>query len=102
MKVYEFPHATYEPSLFLWDYLRKSKASGFFLALSGGLDSCSVALTVFNMCVIIAKEIIERKKEKVLNDLRKIVKNNEYYPKDAQDIMKQLMFTCYMATNNSS
>jgi len=41
--------------MFLWDYLRKSKAGGFFLALSGGLDSCSVALTVYNMCVIVAR-----------------------------------------------
>ena len=74
IKVYEFPHATYEPSLFLWDYLRKSKAVGFFLALSGGLDSCSVALTVFNMCKIVVKEIREKKNQKVLEDLRNIVK----------------------------
>lgn len=41
---------TYEPSCWLWDYLKKSGASGFFLPLSGGIDSSAVALIVFNMC----------------------------------------------------
>ena len=75
------PHATFEPSLFLWDYLRKSKASGFFLALSGGLDSCSVALTVYNMCIIVFKEI-NNEKQAVLADLRRIVGDKEFFPKN--------------------
>jgi len=54
---YKFPHARYEPSVFLWDYLRKSKAGGFFLPLSGGMDSSSVALMVYNMCIVVYKEI---------------------------------------------
>jgi NAD+ synthase (glutamine-hydrolysing) len=33
--------------------MRKSKAGGFFLPLSGGLDSSSVALVVYNMCKIL-------------------------------------------------
>ena len=63
----------YEPSLYLWDYLRKAKAGGFFLPLSGGLDSSSVSIIVYNMCLIVFKEITERKKERVLKDLRQIV-----------------------------
>ena len=35
---------------FLWDYLRRSGASGFFLPLSGGIDSASTASCVFHMC----------------------------------------------------
>ena len=73
IRQYEIPHATYEPSLFLWDYMRKAKAGGFFLALSGGLDSCTVALMVYNMCVVVYKEIKEKKREYVLADLREIV-----------------------------
>lgn len=34
----------------LWDYLRRSGQSGFFLPLSGGVDSSSVASLVFSMC----------------------------------------------------
>lgn len=47
---------TYEPSCWLWDYLKKSGASGFFLPLSGGVDSTSVALIVFNMCKLLVEE----------------------------------------------
>ena len=32
----------YVSACYLWDYLRKSGASGYFLALSGGADSGSV------------------------------------------------------------
>ena len=59
--LYERPHATYEPSIFLWEVLRKSHARGFFLPLSGGLDSCSVALIVYNMCCLVWKHINELK-----------------------------------------
>lgn len=38
------------PAGWLWDYLRKSGAPGYFLPLSGGLDSCSTALLVYSMC----------------------------------------------------
>ena len=34
------------PACWLWDYLRRSSLSGFFLPLSGGLDSSSVACLV--------------------------------------------------------
>jgi NAD+ synthase (glutamine-hydrolysing) len=52
---YEYPEITYEPSLYLWDYLKKSGASGYFLALSGGADSAAVALVVYNMCQLLYK-----------------------------------------------
>lgn len=35
---------------YLWDYLRKSKSSGYFLPLSGGADSAASALCVYYMC----------------------------------------------------
>jgi NAD+ synthase (glutamine-hydrolysing) len=38
------------PACWLWDYLRRSGASGFFLPLSGGSDSSSVAVIVHSMC----------------------------------------------------
>lgn len=72
---YEFPHARYEPSLYLWDYLRKSKASGFFLPLSGGLDSSAVALIVYNMCCIVYSEITDEDNTSALKDLRRMFKD---------------------------
>ena len=37
------------PACWLWDYLRRSRASGFQLALSGGIDSCATAMIVYSM-----------------------------------------------------
>jgi len=37
------------PSLWLWDYLRRSGARGFFLPLSGGADSAAVSAIVASM-----------------------------------------------------
>ncbi|CAI5537588.1 unnamed protein product [Closterium sp. Naga37s-1] len=43
------------PACWLWDYLRRSGASGFLLPLSGGADSSSVAAIVGCMCQLVAK-----------------------------------------------
>ncbi|KAL2342643.1 hypothetical protein Fmac_003928 [Flemingia macrophylla] len=45
------------PGCWLWDYLRRSGASGFLLPLSGGADSSSVAAIVGCMCQLVVKEI---------------------------------------------
>jgi hypothetical protein len=45
------------PALWLWDYLRRSGARGFFLPLSGGADSAAVAAIVASMSRIILKGI---------------------------------------------
>ncbi len=38
------------PACWLWDYLRRSGATGFLLPLSGGADSSAVAAIVGSMC----------------------------------------------------
>ena len=38
------------PACWLWDYLRRSRTQGYFLPLSGGVDSCSTAVIVYSMC----------------------------------------------------
>ena len=46
------------PALWLWDYLRRSKgARGFFLPLSGGADSASVAAIVASMAIFVYDSI---------------------------------------------
>lgn len=40
------PPCSLGPPCWLWDYLRRSGLAGFFLPLSGGLDSASVACLV--------------------------------------------------------
>ena len=43
------------PSAWLWDYLRRSGASGYFLPLSGGADSASTCALVGSMCQMVVK-----------------------------------------------
>ena len=45
------------PACWLWDYLRRSGASGFFLPLSGGADSSSVAAIVSAMCHMVVEAL---------------------------------------------
>lgn len=39
----------------MWDYLRRSRTQGYFVPLSGGIDSCSTAVITYSMCVQVAK-----------------------------------------------
>jgi NAD+ synthase (glutamine-hydrolysing) len=75
------------PACWLWDYLRRSKASGFFLPLSGGLDSCSVATIVYSMCRLVTQKAAEND-EQVIRDARRIVgegENSNYRPLDPKE-----------------
>ena len=96
-----FSNLSLGPACWLWDYLRRSKQGGFFLPLSGGIDSCSTACIVFSMCNLIYAEIVQQN-ENVLTELRKIVSDQKYAPTSATDICSKLFITCYMGTENSS
>ena len=74
------------PACWLWDYLRRSRQAGFFLPLSGGIDSCATAVIVHSMCrqVIIA---IAQGNSQVLEDCRRICdKPESWKPADAKEI----------------
>lgn len=92
---------TLGPACWLWDYLRRSKQGGFFLPLSGGVDSSSTACIIFSMCNLIFKACIDGDKQ-VLNEIRCIVGQQNYFPTNANELCNQLLTTCYMATKNSS
>src|SRR5262245_47014663 len=59
------------PACWLWDYLRRSGTQGFFLPLSGGADSSSVAAIVGSMCRLVAQEA-EAGNAQVIADARRI------------------------------
>ena len=42
------------PACWMWDYLRRSGLGGFFIPLSGGIDSSSTACIVYSMCVMVS------------------------------------------------
>ncbi len=86
----EFPQAV---SLALFDYMRKSKSSGFVLSLSGGADSSTLA-------VMVAEMVRRGVAELGLEDFqRKIGYSNMA---DERAIISQLLTTAYQETKNSS
>ncbi len=67
------------PALWLWDYLRRSGARGFFLPLSGGSDSAAVTALVASMSIMVLENINGGNLE-TLNELRRVVKDNKFTP----------------------
>jgi NAD+ synthase (glutamine-hydrolysing) len=84
-------------SLGLFDYLRKSKAKGFVLSLSGGADSSSIAVFVAEMVRRAAADLGWEKFYQLLN--LKPTTEEQFSKKDA---MKQLLVCAYQGTTNSS
>ena len=90
------------PACWLWDYIRRCNGTGYFLPLSGGIDSCATAMIVYSMCRLVVKEI-EEGNEQVLADVRKITRSaDDWVPKHPQDIASIIFHTCFMGTENSS
>jgi len=106
------------PARYLWDYLRRSGAKGFFIPLSGGIDSGSTALIVYLMCHYV-KEFIDtnsksdneydkKEAENMMNDLKKIIDNSgeksltearyNEIKSDPKKICNRLLYTCNMPT----
>jgi len=95
----------------LWDYLRRvGGAAGFFIALSGGIDSCATATLVFSMCRLVHAAIHSpttdpATREQVLKDCRRLCDedgDSKWLPSSPQEICNRLFHTCFMGTVNSS
>ncbi|KAK6263298.1 hypothetical protein QUC31_009114 [Theobroma cacao] len=90
------------PGCWLWDYLRRSGASGFLLPLSGGADSSSVAAIVGCMCQLVVKEIANGD-EQVKADAIWIGNYTDgQFPTDSKEFAKRIFYTVYMGSENSS
>lgn len=90
----EFLAAT---TLGLWDYLRKSRAKGFALSLSGGCDSSVVAVLVAQMVHL---SVMQLGAEGVCRKLG-IGKTNGSDSAAASELVKRLLATVYQATAHS-
>lgn len=91
------------PALWLFDYLRLSGANGFYLALSGGLDSSSVALLVYRLSCLLAAEH-ERGGNTIVDRFlseRLRIEVPLTGPKAAAEICNRLLMTVYIATEHS-
>lgn len=110
-----FHHAPAEeialgPACWLWDYLRRSGAAGFFIPLSGGIDSCATSVIVFSMCRLVystihSPETSNSTKEQVLRDCLKVcgeAPESPWLPSSPQEVCGRIFHTCFMGTTNSS
>ena len=90
------------PACWLWDYLRRSGASGYFLPLSGGADSSSTAAIVGCMCQLVTKAAREGD-EVVADDIRRIMQlvPSATIP-NASELARSIFTTVYLGTVNSS
>lgn len=111
------------PACWLWDYLRRSRTQGYFIPLSGGIDSCATAVIVYSMCRLVADaarrggqypnlhrnlviaDSICNPEEQVIADARRISgepEDSDYIPSDPREFASRIFHTCYMGTENSS
>ena len=110
------------PACWLWDYLRRSRTQGYFVPLSGGVDSCATAVIVYSMCRLVADAARragmldvrhslhlymtdEHTDKQVIQDARSIVgepDDSGYIPSDPKEFCGRIFHTCYMGTENSS
>lgn len=111
------------PACWLWDYLRRSRTQGYFVPLSGGIDSCATATIVYSMCLQVVKAVSEGSLSslpfppcvpsadptfadlQVISDARRIAgepTDSDYLPTDAREFCGRIFHTCYMGTENSS
>ncbi|XP_049851953.1 glutamine-dependent NAD(+) synthetase-like [Schistocerca gregaria] len=91
------------PACWLWSYLRRSGASGFFLPLSGGSDSACVATIVAIMCKLVM-QWLDRADPRVVRDVKRIGRYSETedLPRSSEELCKRILYTCYMQSQNSS
>ncbi|KAK9463914.1 uncharacterized protein V1516DRAFT_632342 [Lipomyces oligophaga] len=91
------------PACWMWDYLRRSRSAGFFLPLSGGIDSCSTAIIVHSMCRLVV-QACEEGDQQVLRDARQAIgqPESEYVPTDPIEFASHIFHSSYMGTENSS
>ncbi|MEB2781700.1 NAD(+) synthase [Algoriphagus sp. C2-6-M1] len=84
-------------ALALFDYMRKSRSTGFVLSLSGGADSSSIAILVAEM---VKRGINELSLEKfcLKAGISPIPKSDD----PEKELMKQILTTAYQGTKNSS
>lgn len=92
-KFEEFAQAA---SLGLFDYLRKSKAKGFVLSLSGGADS--------SCCAVLVSEMIKRSIAEIgrKNFIEKLNLDNSKIHQEKNMDCAQLLTCAYQSTENSS
>lgn len=93
------------PACWLWDYLRRSGAGGFFVPLSGGSDSAAVVAIVGVMCEL-ACAAAAAGDATVARDVRRLAGrpagDGDAPPVAPRELAEAVLHTAYLGTVNSS
>ncbi|KAM5348785.1 hypothetical protein ACJ41O_008608 [Fusarium nematophilum] len=89
------------PACWLWDYLRRSKAAGYLVPLSGGIDSCATATIVYSMCRLVVQALKDGNEE-VIADVKRIAAFSEKLPDTPEEFCNQIFHTVYMGMEKQS
>ncbi|KXL42023.1 hypothetical protein M433DRAFT_1234 [Acidomyces richmondensis BFW] len=89
------------PACWLWDYLRRSRAAGFLIPLSGGIDSCATATIVYSMCRLVVKEIKEGN-EVVIADAQRLCGVSDPSSLTAEQFCNRIFCTVFMGMKKQS
>lgn len=89
------------PACWLWDFLRRSGAAGFQLALSGGIDSCATAMIVYSMCSL-AVAAAKQGNQQVIADMKRIAAYSTELPETAEALCNQILHTVYLGMEAQS
>jgi NAD+ synthase (glutamine-hydrolysing) len=89
------------PACWLWDFLRRSRAAGFQLALSGGIDSCATATIVYSMCRL-AIAAAKQGNQQVIADIKRIAAYSTELPETAEALCNQILHTVYLGMEAQS
>ncbi|KAI9223358.1 hypothetical protein BC828DRAFT_403232 [Blastocladiella britannica] len=98
------------PACWLWDYLRRSRTQGFFLPLSGGIDSCATAVIVYSMCRLVHAACHDTgagadayNRDVVRSDARRIAgMDGDWVPNSPQDLCGRIFHSSYLGSAHSS
>ena len=91
----------YSPACWMWDYLRRSKAAGFLVPLSGGIDSCATATIVFSMCRMVVAAIKEGN-ETVIADATRLCNGQDVKSLTAEQFCNNIFITTFMGMKEQS
>ena len=92
-------------SLYTRDYLRRSRQAGYFVALSGGIDSCATSVIIHSMCRLVHQEVLKNEDPQILEDLLRITGEEEtssWRPSSPQEIATRIFCTAYMGMAKNS
>jgi len=94
------------PACWLWDFLRRSGAAGYFLPLSGGADSSAVATIVGCMTRMVTTASQNDPNGFVASECRRVCRKEEedplWVPSSPQELAGFIRHTTFMGTENSS